>query len=45
VDKAKLVNAAGKADARFPFGLPTANNANYIWINLFYAALNELLPV
>ena len=27
-------------DARFPFGLPTVNNANYIWINLFYAALN-----
>jgi type I restriction enzyme M protein len=40
VDKAKLVSAAGKVDARFPFGLPTVNNANYIWINLFYAALN-----
>src|ERR1019366_9166258 len=40
VDRAKLVNAAGKVDARFPFGLPTVNNANYIWINLFYAALN-----
>jgi type I restriction enzyme M protein len=40
VDKAKLVNAAGKVDARFPLGLPTVNNANYIWINLFYAALN-----
>jgi type I restriction enzyme M protein len=40
VDRAKLVNAAGKVDARFPFGLPTANNANYIWINLFYASLN-----
>lgn len=40
VDKAKLVNAAGSVDARFPFGLPTTNNANFIWINLFYAALN-----
>jgi type I restriction enzyme M protein len=40
VDRAKLVSAAGKVDARFPFGLPTVNNANYLWINLFYAALN-----
>jgi type I restriction enzyme M protein len=39
VDRAKLVSAAGKVDARFPFGLPTVNNANYLWINLFYAAL------
>lgn len=41
VDRAKLVNDAGKIEARFPLGLPTVNNANYIWINLFYAALNE----
>jgi type I restriction enzyme M protein len=41
VDRAKLVNEAGKVDARFPLGLPSVNNANYIWINLFYAALNE----
>jgi type I restriction enzyme M protein len=40
VDRAKLVNATGKVDARFPLGLPTINNANYLWINLFYAALN-----
>jgi type I restriction enzyme M protein len=40
VDRAKLVNEAGKIDPRFPLGLPTVNNANYIWINLFYAALN-----
>jgi type I restriction enzyme M protein len=40
VDRSKLVNAAGKVDARFPLGLPKINNANYIWINLFYAALN-----
>jgi type I restriction enzyme M protein len=41
VDRAKLINDAGKVDARFPLGLPTVNNANYIWINLFYAALDE----
>jgi type I restriction enzyme M protein len=40
VDKTKLVNEAGNVDARFPLGLPTVNNANYIWISLFYAALN-----
>jgi type I restriction enzyme M protein len=28
-------------DPRFPFGLPSTNNANYIWISLFYTALNE----
>jgi len=39
VDRAKLVNEAGEVDARFPLGLPTINNANYLWINLFYAAL------
>lgn len=40
VDRAKLVNDAGTIDARFPLGLPTVNNANYLWINLFYSALN-----
>jgi type I restriction enzyme M protein len=40
VDHAKLVSDTGKIDARFPLGLPTVNNANYLWINLFYAALN-----
>lgn len=40
MDRAKLVNAAGKVDGRFPFGLPTVNKANYIWISLFFAALN-----
>jgi type I restriction enzyme M protein len=39
VDRAKLVNEVGQVDARFPLGLPTVNNANYLWINLFYAAL------
>jgi len=35
VDKAKL-----EGDPRFPFGLPKADNANYIWIQAFYSALN-----
>lgn len=26
---------------RFPLGMPTVDNANYIWIQLFYGALNE----
>jgi N-6 DNA Methylase len=40
VDRAKLVNEGGKIDPRFPLGLPTVNDANYIWINLFCAALS-----
>jgi type I restriction enzyme M protein len=36
VEKAKL-----EADKRFPFGLPKADNANYIWIQAFYSALND----
>jgi type I restriction enzyme M protein len=35
IDKAKL-----EGDRRFPFGLPRADNGNYIWIQVFYAALN-----
>jgi len=27
--------------ARFPFGMPRTDNGNYIWIQLFYAALND----
>jgi type I restriction enzyme M protein len=27
--------------ARFPFGMPTPDNANYLWIQLFYSSLNE----
>ena len=41
VDKARLVSETGVVDARFPLGLPTTNNANYLWIGQFYAALNE----
>lgn len=36
VDKDRL-----KDDPRFPFGLPRTDNANYLWIQLFYSALNE----
>lgn len=37
VDKEKI-----KGDPRFKsFGIPRADNANYLWIGLFYSALNE----
>jgi type I restriction enzyme M protein len=35
VDKEKL-----KDDPRFPLGMPKTDNANYLWIQLFYSALN-----
>jgi type I restriction enzyme M protein len=35
VDKAKVVG-----DSRFPFGIPDVDNANYLWIQSFYSALN-----
>ncbi|MCA1625864.1 MAG: type I restriction-modification system subunit M [Acidobacteria bacterium] len=28
-------------DPRFPFGIPSSDNANYLWIQLFYSTLNE----
>jgi len=40
VDRDRLVSEAGKIDARFSLGIPTTNNANYLWIGLFNAALN-----
>jgi type I restriction enzyme M protein len=36
VDKDRL-----KDDPRFPFGLPKADNANYLWIQAFYSALSK----
>lgn len=36
VDKAKLED-----DPRYPFGLPSTDNGNYLWIQVFYSALNE----
>lgn len=38
VDKIKKEQLAG--DKRFPFGLPKADNGNFIWIQQFYAALS-----
>lgn len=37
VDKVKKDQLAG--DKRFPFGIPKPDNANYLWIQEFYAAL------
>jgi type I restriction enzyme M protein len=36
VDKERI-----KDDARFPFGMPRADNANYVWIQIFQSALNK----
>jgi type I restriction enzyme M protein len=36
VDKERL-----KDDPRYPFGMPKNDNANYLWIEIFYSALNE----
>src|SRR5437762_8141213 len=36
VDKERL-----KDDPRYPFGMPRNDNANYLWIQGFYSALNE----
>ncbi len=30
-----------KDDPRFPFGMPRVDNANYVWIQLFYSSLSE----
>ena len=35
VDKERL-----KGDRRFPFGLPRVDNANYLWIQVFFSALS-----
>jgi type I restriction enzyme M protein len=40
VDKERLDGDVGNG-RRFPFGLPKADNANYLWIELFYSALND----
>jgi type I restriction enzyme M protein len=39
VDKERLKDTVGPG-RRFPFGLPRTDNANYLWIQLFYSALN-----
>jgi type I restriction enzyme M protein len=40
VDKERLEAEVGKG-RRYPFGLPRTDNANYLWIQLFYSTLNE----
>lgn len=40
VDKDRLKDSTGQG-RRFPFGLPKTDNANYLWIQLFYSALNK----
>jgi type I restriction enzyme M protein len=40
VDKERLKDAVG-VGRRFPFGLPRTDNANYLWIQLFYSSLND----
>lgn len=39
VDKERLASAVGPG-RRYPFGFPRADNANYLWIQLFYSALS-----
>jgi type I restriction enzyme M protein len=36
VDKEKV-----KDDARFALGMPSTDNANYLWIQVFYSSLND----
>jgi type I restriction enzyme M protein len=36
VDKERIKN-----DPRYPFELPKADNANYLWIQIFYSSLNS----
>ena len=37
LDKSKLLDVAN----RFPFGVPSADNANYLWIQFFWSRLSE----
>ena len=39
VDKERIKDSVGTG-RRYPFGLPRTDNANYLWIQLFYSALN-----
>lgn len=40
VDKERLAAEVGPG-RRYPFGLPRTDNANYLWIQLFYSALRD----
>jgi len=37
----KVDKDSRKDDRRFPFGMPRADNANYLWIQLFFSSLND----
>ncbi|MEJ1118087.1 class I SAM-dependent DNA methyltransferase [Phyllobacterium sp. CCNWLW109] len=37
LDKSKLLDVTN----RFPYGVPSADNANYLWIQFFWSRLNE----
>jgi|694.fasta_scaffold07563_32 type I restriction enzyme M protein len=37
----KMLSSATGPGRRFPFGTPSVDNANYLWIQLFYSSLNE----
>ena len=39
VDKTRLAGGIGKPGTRFPWGVPSTDNANYLWISLFASAL------
>ena len=39
IDKAKLDD-----DKRFPFGLPRADNGNYLWIQIFHSRPQRQWP-
>jgi type I restriction enzyme M protein len=39
VDRERIKDSVGEG-RRYPFGVPKTDNANYLWIQLFYAALN-----
>ncbi|MEO8360699.1 MAG: class I SAM-dependent DNA methyltransferase [Vicinamibacteria bacterium] len=39
VDKERLKDSVGPG-RRYPFGLPRTDSGNYLWIQLFYSALN-----
>ena len=45
VDKDRLKDSVGKdatgKNRRYPFGLPRTDNGNYLWIQLFYSALDK----
>jgi type I restriction enzyme M protein len=32
---------SARDDPRYPFGVPSVDNANYLWIQAFYSALND----